>query len=327
MTKSTNRSRKAREIANSEAGTSYQAALNRLSAGDAPLLGADLVLGHEHADSVWFDFHSFPDTNPWDRVVIGGNSPNSGVAWEPNWASDNLLVTGGVGSGKTLVADAVVLHCIQYPEWRVFLADPTGGLGERWVDARNVVATARSSSELSGVLERLRLECDERRRKMKEESVSSFTLLAEPPPALMLVVDGYEGFEGFGWGSLPEEAFVESLVSLGEDSSTRDLGVHVVLCVDESVESRFDAVLDHAEKSVESPPSWGYAELAQEGSPKAQTPYPGMLLAAGGSQPFERLVLAPPDDVQRIRQHAIRMSNALAQGLVSPAELLAEIND
>lgn len=314
MTKSTNRSRKAREIANSETGTSYQAALNRLSVEEAPPLASESPLGFR------VETQGFPDVNPWDRIIIGGNSPSRGVAWEPNWATSSLVVSGGVGSGKSLVADAVVLHCIQHPEWRVFLADPTGGLGERWAGARNVIHSLETPVKLMELMAQIKLEVDARHRKMVEESVSSYRELSKPTSAMMLVIDGYDRFV---WESHQDEAaFVESLVTVVGDASTRAAGVHVVLSVDEDSMERFSDMSDRVEEKLGLSILWGEVQLAEASLGR---PHSSMFVSTMGVQYFTPVAtIADSQEVRDVRGKIIEMSNALATRVIEPADLLAE---
>lgn len=107
-------------------------------------------------------------------------------------ASPNRLFLVGdtfVPTHNSVTQRNILLHALQSPTWRVILVDPKRVELSMYRSATNVLKVATELEDSVDVIEQVEQEMQSRYLKMQDEGVNNFLDLAEPPPALMLMVD------------------------------------------------------------------------------------------------------------------------------------------
>lgn len=171
----------------------------------------------------------------WDEIPLGIGT-NGEVVWEISKAP-HALVTGSTGAGKSVLQRNLIFHCIQHPDkWR-FL-----GIDVKMVELTPyrkyepvVMGVAVDVEEGVEIIRYANEEMQNRYKMMTEKGVNNFRDLADPPHALMIMIDESYAFlattgnktdEGKAKDALKGEASaaIGDIARLG-----RAAGVHLVM--------------------------------------------------------------------------------------------------
>ena len=125
----------------------------------------------------------------WDEIPLGIGT-NGEVVWEISKAP-HALVTGSTGAGKSVLQRNLIFHCIQHPDkWR-FL-----GIDVKMVELTPylkyepvVMGVATNVEDGVEIIRYANEEMQNRYKMMTEKGVNNFRDLADPPHALMVMID------------------------------------------------------------------------------------------------------------------------------------------
>ena len=124
----------------------------------------------------------------WNRIPLGVGA-NGEVAWEPSF-TPHMLITGGAGSGKSIVQRSIFLHLLQHKDkWSCVGIDPKGVEFTPYKEYEVVQEVATNLSDSVPLLRNVEQELHERYALMEKEGVSHFTYLSSPPKALLVMID------------------------------------------------------------------------------------------------------------------------------------------
>ena len=124
----------------------------------------------------------------WDRIPLGVGADGE-VAWNPSNAP-HLLITGPVGSGKSVVQRNILLHLLQHKDkWGFIGIDPKGVELTSYAEYEVVRDIATTPTDAVSLLRNVELELHNRYALMENEGVQRFTDLSNPPEALLVMID------------------------------------------------------------------------------------------------------------------------------------------
>jgi hypothetical protein len=207
---------------------------------------ADYVLWHMLADAGSIaEKHHIPTEflyediaeSTWDVFPLGKSRGSMIATWEPN-NSANLLITGSVGSGRSVIEQNLVFHCLQHPDkWRVLGIDlaqwELASLSKKYAPVIERIAT-----DMDAALEICRAvqgEMMERCEKMEALSVNNYRDLPDAPTAIMFLISEFSALFGNYGGRMPlgisketlQDEFSMILTEISKLGSAA--GVHLVL--------------------------------------------------------------------------------------------------
>lgn len=125
----------------------------------------------------------------WDKFPVGVGRDGE-VVWNVSDAP-HILVCGVTGGGKSVAQSNIIYHCVQHSEhWRVLAIDVKMVELTRFLKYDNVVAgVATNVPDGLTIMQFAEQEMMERYELMKDNQVSHFLKLPNPPKALLVMID------------------------------------------------------------------------------------------------------------------------------------------
>lgn len=126
----------------------------------------------------------------WNHFPLGIDGNNEEVIWDPT-VSPHLLLAGSCGSGKSIVLRNIIFHCIQNADkWSVIGIDlKRVELAEYKKYDSTVESIATTVQESFDAIADVHQRMFDRYEVMEKQGVNNYQDLAEPPRAVMLVID------------------------------------------------------------------------------------------------------------------------------------------
>jgi S-DNA-T family DNA segregation ATPase FtsK/SpoIIIE len=177
----------------------------------------------------------------WDEFPLGVHANEEEAVWDSS-TSNNVLIIGPTGSGKSVIQRNIIFHCIQNnDQWRFLGVDLTQiELTPYKKYAPAVMEVATNFEDAVEVFRFAREEMMNRYKEMEEFRINNFRDMSNPPKSLMVMVSNMEMF--LVQARLDDEARVENelkseaLYLINEIAKLgRAAGVHLVLAA-----QRFD---------------------------------------------------------------------------------------
>ncbi len=181
---------------------------------------------------------SYPGPGPeWSKIPIGMAGDGGVAQWDVE-TFPHALVCGPTGTGKSVLQRNILFHVLSHSDsWRIVGIDPKK-VEMAWLRGYpSVTKVATELEESIEVLRQLKAEMRQRYQEMEAEGVNHFRLLADPPPAILLMIDettillapekirSEEGKER-------DELHAEAGMIVGElGRLARAAGIHVIACM------------------------------------------------------------------------------------------------
>jgi len=153
---------------------------------------------------------------PWNIFLVGEGA--DGPIYYDIMKTPHMLLGGSTGSGKSVLQRNIVFHCIQHNDRMRFL-----GVDLKRVELsvfnkykRTVIGIGTDKEQGLGVVKYAYDQMQERYKMMEEKGVNNFIDLADPPYALLLMIDEAFMFLGLS-GSKTDEGKAEDQMA-GEAS-------------------------------------------------------------------------------------------------------------
>lgn len=175
------------------------------------------------------------DSSRWDDFPMGVSKNGLEVRINVS-SSPHALISGGTGSGKSVVIRNYFLHTLRHKEtWAVFGIDLKRVELSSYKNLPQVYGIATTEDEAFVMLRFIKEKLTERYQKMEEEGVNHLFALKEPPKAIMLIIEeaamllAQEGIKTEDGKRRKEEvaeaqSTIATLARLG-----RAAGIHVVV--------------------------------------------------------------------------------------------------
>lgn len=240
-----------------------------------------------------------------------------------------LFLTGDamVPTHNSVTQRTILLHALQSPDWRVVMCDPKRVELTVYKDARNAITVASELEDMTDLLQQSEHEMYARYDRMMEEGVNFFKDMANPPPALMIMVD-----EVFALlspeniktdeGKQRDEMHARCTTLIGSIARLgRAAGIHLVLATQRpdakvlpgEVRNNLDARI--AQGRMDTTPS--LMALDSDHATRLPKIKGRAILRQGEYSEFQAYFL-PPEQLPQV----IDMSNALASGVITPEDLI-----
>lgn len=138
------------------------------------------------ANSLTFD----SPTAPWNIIPIGLGEHETPITIDLN-KKPHTVITGGAGSGKSILQNNFIFHALQHKEkWKICAISPkTYDLAYLQQHPENLYALGLTVEDSFKAIKKLSTELDARYRQMGTENVSNFTNLQTPTPAILFILD------------------------------------------------------------------------------------------------------------------------------------------
>jgi S-DNA-T family DNA segregation ATPase FtsK/SpoIIIE len=176
------------------------------------------------------------NTEQWDKFPLGRFADGEEVIWDTSLSS-NLLLSGGVGTGKSVLQRNILNHCLRHSEnWVLYGFDPFRVEMVPYLKNNPVVAEITTEiSDTAAMITRVHAEMNKRYKQLKETGTKNFRDLPTTLPALMIMINetsyllsttGSKSDEGKMEDSLREEMKYQlaDIARLGHAA-----GIHLVI--------------------------------------------------------------------------------------------------
>jgi S-DNA-T family DNA segregation ATPase FtsK/SpoIIIE len=176
------------------------------------------------------------NTEQWDKFPIGRFADGEEVIWDTSLSS-NLLLSGGVGAGKSVLQRNILNHCLRHSEnWVLYGFDPFRVEMVPYLKNNPVVAEITTEiSDTAAMITRVHAEMNKRYKQIEENGAKDFRDLSATLPALMIMINetsyllsttGSKSDEGKMEDSLREEMKYQlaDIARLGHAA-----GIHLVI--------------------------------------------------------------------------------------------------
>lgn len=180
----------------------------------------------------------------WDKFPLGRFADGEEVRWDTSLSS-NLLIAGGVGTGKSVLQRNIINHCLRHPEnWVLYGFNPFRVETAPYLNHGPTIAEITTEiPDAAVMITKVHAELNRRYNIMKETGATNFRDLPESIPAWMIMIDeaypllsstGSKTDEGKAEDSLREEMKhqLADIARLGHDA-----GIHLVMSTQRRIES------------------------------------------------------------------------------------------
>lgn len=176
------------------------------------------------------------NTDQWDKFPLGRFADGEEVIWDTSLSS-NLLLGGGIGTGKSILQRNIIHHCLRHPEnWVLYGFDPHRvELTPYLKHGPTIAGVATEIAEASAMVTKAHAEMKQRYRIMEQTGVNNFRDLPDFLPAWMIMIDEASSLLSLT-GSKTNEGKVEDILKEEMKHQFADLaylgkaaGIHLVM--------------------------------------------------------------------------------------------------
>lgn len=138
--------------------------------------------------------YSDDSNTPWNMFPIGINE-NQEEVFIDFQKSNSVLITGGMGTGKTNIQRSLIAHCLKHPDkWEAYTFDFKNSDFRDMHDDSVIIRVALTVEEAFEDIKSVHKTMEERYRIMEEEKVGDFSLMSQSPKAIIVNANSFVHF-------------------------------------------------------------------------------------------------------------------------------------
>lgn len=151
------------------------------------------IITEDHYTPSKLSYDKIADSR-WDEFPLGKAGGTKPVVWNPT-SSPHLLISGPLGSGKSVIERSIIFHCLLNPDkWRVVAVDPWNELSRYEKYSPTILGVAKNLDEAVEACRFALEQMMERYEKMEELGVNNYQDLPDAPYGMIFLIDEIGGF-------------------------------------------------------------------------------------------------------------------------------------